>query len=306
MNLRLTMRAATTALAITSLSTATFAADPWPSKPVKFVISFPADFAPDVLLHYLGTKLTDKWRHHVVIHNRPGGSGVIGMNTGLSASTIGYTFIVSQGSAIAIVPKTIQGVSCDYPKDFTPVAMVATSPPVISVPTDSPYKTLEDLVAAAKSSPGDIELADVGRATVPYLPAEMLRLHSGTTYLHVHFQGGPPALRATMGGQTKAIFETLGPILGMVQGCTLRVLASMSDRVESGLEKCPLASKTAPNTVAQGWFAVPAKEKKGIDAAIIAKLNADITEALACRCSLNPTLSSIKLVRNASLLTPRT
>lgn len=86
----------------------------------------------------------------MVIDNKPGGSGVIGMNTGLSAPTDGYTFIFSQGSAIAIAPKTIKGVTFDYPKDFTPVAMVATSPLVISVPTDSPYKTLEDLVAAGK------------------------------------------------------------------------------------------------------------------------------------------------------------
>lgn len=208
-----------------------------------------------------------------------GGSLPILMNSGLSAPADGYTFIFSQGSAIAIVPKTIKGVSFDYPKDFTPVAMVATSPLVISVPTDSPYKTLDDLVNAAKASPGNIELADVGRATVPHLAAEMLGLNSGTKYLHVHFQGGQPAIQATMGGQTKAVFETLGPILGMVQGGTLRVLAPMSDRVEPELEKYPLASKTAPNTVAQGWFAVLAK--KGVDAAITNKLNADINEALA-------------------------
>lgn len=279
MNIALTMRTAVAALALVTVATPTFAADPWPSKPVKFVIPFPAGSAPDVLLRYLGTKLTDKWGHQVVIDNKPGGSGVIGMNTGLSAPTDGYTFIFSQGSAIAIVPKTIKGVSFDYPKDFTPVAMVATSPLVISVPADSPYKTLEDLVAAAKASPGNIELADVGRATVPHLAAEMLGLNSGTKYLHVHFQGGPPAIQATLGGQTKAVFETLGPILGMVQGGKLRVLASMSDRIEPGLEKYPLATKTAPGTVAQGWFAVLAK--KGVDATIIAKLNADINEALA-------------------------
>lgn len=279
MKFNLLFRAASVALVSIGLASAAHAADPWPAKPVKFVIPFPAGSAPDVLLRYLGTKLTDKWGQQVVIDNKPGGSGVIGMNSGLSAPTDGYTFIFSQGSAIAIVPKTIKGVTFDYPKDFTPVAMVATSPLVISVPADSPYQTLNDLVAAARKSPGNIELADVGRATVPHLAAEMLGLNSGTKYLHVHFQGGPPAIQATLGGQTKAVFETLGPILGMVQGGKMRVLASMSDRVEPGLEKYPLASKTAPNTVAQGWFAVLAK--KGVDPAIISKLNADINEALA-------------------------
>ena len=279
MKLNRFLRAASVALSLIGIVSVAHAADPWPNKPVKFVIPFPAGSAPDVLMRYLGTKLTDKWGHQLVIDNKPGGSGVIGMNTGLSSPTDGYTFVFAQGSAIAIVPKTIKGVAFDYPKDFTPVAMVATSPLVISVPTDSPYKTLEDLIADAKKSPGNIELADVGRATVPHLAAELLGLNSGTKYLHVHFQGGPPAIQATMGNQTKAVFETLGPILGMVQGGKLRVLASMSDRVEAGLEKYPLAIKTAPGTVAQGWFAVIAK--KGVDAAIIRKLNADINEALA-------------------------
>ena len=151
MYIRLSLRAAVAALALVNLAAPTFATDPWPSKPVKFIIPFPAGSAPDVLLRYLGTRLTDKWGHQVVIDNKPGGSGVIGMNAGLSAPTDGYTFIFSQGWAIAIVPKTIKGVSVDYPKDFTPVAMVATSPLVISVPNDSPYKTLEDLVPSQRS-----------------------------------------------------------------------------------------------------------------------------------------------------------
>ena len=151
MYIRVSLRAAVAALALVNLAGPTFAADPWPSKPGKCIIPFPAGSAPDVLLRYLGTKLTDKWDHQMVIDNTPSGCGVIGMNMGLSAPTDGYTFIFSQGSAVAIVPKTIKGVSFDYPKDFTPVAMVDTSPLVISVPNDSPYKTLEDLVPPQRS-----------------------------------------------------------------------------------------------------------------------------------------------------------
>ena len=159
-----------------------------------------------------------------------------------------------------------------------PVALVATSPITIAVPVDSPYQNLADLVKAAKAKPGSIELADVGMASVPHLAAESIGLGGGVKFMHIHYQGGPPAIQATVGGQTKAVFETLGPLLGMIQGNKLKVLASMSDRVEPGLEKYPLAKSTVKDAVAQGWFAVIAK--KGVDPQIVKKLNADINAAL--------------------------
>ena len=110
------------------------------------------------------------------------------------------------------------------------------------------------------------------------MAAETIGLGAGVKFLNVHYQGGPPAIQATVGGQTKAVFETLGPLLGMIQGNKLRVLASMSDRVEPGLEKYPLAKSSVKDAVAQGWFAVFAK--KGVDPAIIKKLNTDLNDAL--------------------------
>lgn len=250
----------------------------WPNKPVRFVIPFPAGSAPDVLMRYLGVKLTEKWGQQLIIDNRPGGSGVIGVNAILSAPTDGYTFGYAQGSAIAIVPKTLKAATYDYQRDFMPVALVATSPITIAVPVDSPYQNLADLVKAAKAKPGSIELADVGMASVPHLAAESIGLGGGVKFMHIHYQGGPPAIQATVGGQTKAVFETLGPLLGMIQGNKLKVLASMSDRVEPGLEKYPLAKTTVKDAVAQGWFAVIAK--KGVDPQVVKQLNADINAAL--------------------------
>lgn len=250
----------------------------WPERPVKFIIPFPAGSAPDVLMRQLAVKLSEKWGHQLVIDNKPGGSGVIGINAVLAAPTDGYTFSYAQGSAIAIVPRTLKAATYDYKRDFVPVGLVATSPIIIAVPVDSPYKTLADLTKDAKAHPSQIDLADVGMASVPHLAAETIGLGAGVKFMHVHYQGGPPAIQATVGGQTKAVFETLGPLLGMIQGNKLRVLASMSDRVEPGLEKYPLAKSTVKDAVAQGWFAVIAK--KGVDPEIIKKLNADLNDAL--------------------------
>jgi tripartite-type tricarboxylate transporter receptor subunit TctC len=276
--MRLINKLITAASALALLTGVTTAQEKWPTKAVRVVVPFPAGSAPDVLLRHVGVALGEKWGHPLVIDNKPGGSGVIGMSTLVNAQQDQHTFAFAQGSAIAIVPKTIKGVTFDYPRDFVPIAMVATSPLVIAVKTDAPYKTLDDLVKAGKAKSESIELADVGRATVPHLAAEVVGLNGGAKFLHVHFQGGPPAIQATLGGQTQAVFETLGPILTLVNGGKLRVLASMSDRVEKGLEKYPLANASLPNAVAQGWFSFLGK--KDTSPAVVAKFNADVNEVL--------------------------
>lgn len=254
------------------------AAAKWPSQPVRFVVPFPAGSAPDVLIRFVGVKLTQKWGQSVVVDNKPGGSGVIGMNTLLTGPTDGTTFGFVQGSAISVAPSTIKGVTYDFNRDFVPVTLAAVAPFVLAVPGDSPYKTLGEFIAAAKAKPQGIEVADNGRGTAPHLASALLGLQSGAQFLEVHYPGGAQAMQATLGGQTKMMVETYNVVAGNVQAGKLRVLASMSDRVEPGLDQLPLATSTVPGAVAFGWFAVIAK--KGVDPAILAKLNKDMGEAL--------------------------
>ena len=254
------------------------AATRWPSQPVRFVVPFPAGSAPDVVIRLVSVKLTEIWGQAVLVDNRPGGSGVIGMNAILGAPADGNTFGFVQGSAISVAPSTIKGVTYDFGRDFVPVTLAAVAPFVLAVPADSPYKTLADFIAAAKAKPLAIEVADNGRGTAPHLASALLGLQSGTQFLEVHYPGGAQAMLATMSGQTKMMVETYNVVAGNVQGGKMRVLASMGDHVEPGLESFPLASKTVPGAVAHGWFAVIAK--KGVDASVLAKLNKDMSEAL--------------------------
>ena len=256
----------------------TAAAAKWPTQPVRFVVPFPAGSAPDVLIRLVGIKLTEKWGQAVIVDNKPGGSGVIGMNTLLNSPADGSTFGFVQGSAISVAPSTIKGVTYDFNRDFVPVTLAAVLPFMLTVPADSPYKTLADFIAAAKAKPLGIEVADNGRGTAPHLASALLGLQSGAQFLEVHYPGGAQAMQATLGGQTKMMVETYNVVAGNVQGGKMRVLASMGDRVEPGLEQFPLANKTVPGAVAYGWFAVIAK--KGVDAAILSKLNKDMGEAL--------------------------
>lgn len=254
------------------------AAPKWPTQPVRFVVPFPAGSAPDVLIRLVGVKLTEKWGQAVIVDNKPGGSGVIGMNTLLNSPIDGSTFGFVQGSAISVAPSTIKGVTYDFNRDFVPVTLAAVLPFMLTVPADSPYKTLADFIAAAKAKPMAIEVADNGRGTAPHLASALLGLQSGAQFLEVHYPGGAQAMQATLGGQTKMMVETYNVVAGNVQGGKMRVLASMGDRVEPGLEQFPLANRTVPGAVAYGWFAVIAK--KGVDASILATLNKEMGDAL--------------------------
>lgn len=254
------------------------AAARWPTQAVRFVVPFPAGSAPDVLIRQVGVKLTEKWGHAVVVDNKPGGSGVIGMTALLNSPNDGNSFGFVQGSAISVAPSTVKGVTYEFSRDFVPVTLAAVAPLVLSVPADSPYKTLADLMADAKKKAQSVEVADNGRGTLPHLASALLGLQGGAQFLEVHYPGGAQAMQAMLGGQTKMMVESFNVVAGNVQGGKLRVLASMSDRVEAGLEKFPLANQTVPGAVAVGWFAVIAK--KGVDAEILAKLNKDMGDAL--------------------------
>ena len=250
----------------------------WPSHPVRFVVPFPPASAPDVLIRFVSTHLSQRWGQAVVVDNRPGGSGVIGMNHLLASPTDGYTVGFVQGSAISVAPSLIRGVSYDFERDFVPVTLAAAAPFLLAVPADSPYRTLADLLADARKLPEGVEVSDNGRGTAPHLAAALLGLKAGVRFLHVHYTGGAQQMQATLGGQTRMMVETYNVIAGAVQGGKLRVLASMGDRVEPGLETFALARDTVPGAVAHGLFAVIAK--KGVDAAVLARINRDMGAAL--------------------------
>ncbi len=270
--------ALTLALGAATLALAQTAPARWPTQAVRFIVPFPAGSAPDVLIRQVGIKLTEKWGQPVVVDNRPGGSGVIGMTALLNSPTDGVSFGFVQGSAISVAPSTIKGVTYDFQRDFVPVTLAAVAPFILAVPADSPFKTLGDLLAEARKRPGSLEVADNGRGTAPHLASALLAMQGNTQFLHVHYPGGAQAMQGMLGGQTKMMVETFNVVAGNVQGGKLRVLASMGDRVEPGLERFPLANQSAPGAVAHGWFAVIAR--KGVAPEILARLNRDMGEAL--------------------------
>lgn len=200
------------------------------------------------------------------------------MNAILNAPADGTVFGLVQGSEISLAPSLIKAVNYEFHRDVQPITLAAVLPMVFAVPAGSPYKSLTDVMEGDKIHPKGIEVADVGRGTVPHLAATLMGLRGGVDFLSVHFQGGTQARQATIGGQTEMMVGSYNVVAGNVHGGKLRVLATMADRTEPGLEQFPLAKDAAPGAIAAGWFAVVAK--KDLNAAIAAKMNKDMGEAL--------------------------
>ena len=254
------------------------AASVWPTKPVKFVVPFPAGSPPDYAIRSITERLASRWGQPVLVENRPGASGIIGVNTALQAPADGHTFLFAQGSALSIVPRTVKGVQFDYKRDFVPVALAAIAPIVLAVRADDELNKFEDLIALAKAQPEKIDMGNPGKATIPHLAAEVIGLNAKVKFYPIYFQGGPAAVAALLGKNIRVVVDGYGAVQSQVAAGKLKVLAVMADQVYPGLEAFALTTRVVPDTAVMGWFGVYAR--KGTEEAVVAKVNADMNAAL--------------------------
>jgi len=252
----------------------------WPSRPVRFIVPFPPGSGPDVAVRLISDKLAAAWGQGVVVDNRPGASGLVGIQNLLNAPADQHTLLFAQGSAIAIVPRTVRNVTFDPRRDLVPVGAVAVAPMALAVRSDDPgIRSLDDFIREARANPGRLEVGNPGRATIPHLAAEVLALQADARILPVPFQGTPAAVAALIGGSIRAIVDGYSVLQPQAASGRLRILAILADQVYSGLENYPLSTKTLPDTAAMGWFGVYAKT--GTDPAVVQRVNTDLNAALA-------------------------
>src|SRR5574340_643944 len=183
-----------------------FAADVYPNKPIRMVVTFPAGGPTDVIMRVIGQKLSDGWGYPVVIDNRGGAGGIIGTEIVARAAPDGYTFLVGTAGGMSINPALQPRLSYDPFRDFTPVAMLVINPQILVVHPAVPAKTLKELVALAKSRPGQFNFASAGTGTATHLGLELLKLTAGIDVVHVPYKGGAPAVADLIAGQVQMLF----------------------------------------------------------------------------------------------------
>jgi tripartite-type tricarboxylate transporter receptor subunit TctC len=249
----------------------------FPSKSVHIIVPYPAGGGVDVLTRTLGEVVAKKWGQSVVVENRPGAGGVIASQAVVTSPPDGYTLIMV-ASGHATNPLLYSKIPYDTFKDFTPVSLLASSPNILLVRADSPYKTLTDLISAARAKPGNLSFAHAGNGTSTHLAGELLKNLAKVDLTAIPYKGGAPAINDLLGGQIPMSFNNGPESVGQLQAGTLLALAvTTADRAPL-LPQVPSMSEAVPGYDTGVWWGLlgPA----GIPQDVVAKLSQDFVAAL--------------------------
>jgi tripartite-type tricarboxylate transporter receptor subunit TctC len=254
-------------------------ADTFPSRPVRIVVPFPPGGGVDTLARIVGQKMGPSLGQPVVIENRPGATGIIGTESVAKAAPDGYTLLVGTPGPMTIAGGAGRKIGYDPLKDFSSVTMGVLLTPVLVVAPNAPYRTVADLIAAAKAKPGALTFASGGIGNSQHLAGELFAQMANIKTVHVPYQGTAPGLAAVIGGQTDYFFSDPSA-LPMVQSGRLRALAVSTAKRSATLPAVPTVSESGlPGYVYFNWysFTAPAKTPRPV----IERLHKELTAALA-------------------------
>jgi tripartite-type tricarboxylate transporter receptor subunit TctC len=264
---------------LVALATGT-SAQPFPSKPIRIVVPFPAGGTTDVLARAAAQKLTDTLGQPAVVDNRPGAGGNIGAELVAKSPPDGYTLLMGTVGTHAINPALYPKLPYDHMRDFAPVILVAGVPNVLVVNPALPVNSVQELVAYAKANPGKLNFASSGSGTSIHLSAELFKTAAGLAMTHVPYKGSSPALMDLIGGQVQLMFDNLPSALPQIRGGKLKALAVTSPERAPALPDVPtIAESGFPGFEASSWFGLLAPA--GTPQPTIAKLNAEVAKWLA-------------------------
>jgi tripartite-type tricarboxylate transporter receptor subunit TctC len=250
----------------------------YPVKPIRFIVAVPPGGPADTLSRLVGPRLTAALGQPVVIDNRPGANGNIAYEITAHAAPDGYT-ITSVAAGIAINPSLYRDVKFDPVKDYAPVTQAIAVPNILVVHPKVAAASVQELVALAKSRPGQLVFASAGNGTSGHLALEQFSIMSGVQVVHVPYKGGGPALTELIGGQVQALFSIALVAMPQVKAGRIRGLAITSSRRSTLVPDLPTVAESGfPGFECIGWFGVvaPAKTPR----AVVALLHREITHAL--------------------------
>jgi tripartite-type tricarboxylate transporter receptor subunit TctC len=253
-------------------------AQTWPERPIKFIMAAPAGSSLDVLGRTIADKLTVRLGQPVVVEDKPAAGGTVATAEVAKAAPDGYTMMIGFNGPLSFSP-LLQKLPYDVAKDLAPVVTTTSQPNVLAVNASLPIKSVAELVAYAKANPGKLNYASVGNGSSSHLNMELFKQMAGIDAVHVPFNGSPPAVTATIQGETQMIFAVMQPLQAQIQAGKLRALAVTSARRFPLLPDYPtIAESGYPGFEALAWngVLVPA----GTPKALIARLNAEINAVL--------------------------
>lgn len=251
----------------------------YPTKAVRLIVPFPPGGGTDILARVIGNKLTETLGQPVVIENKPGAGGNIGVDLVAKSAPDGYTIVIGQTSNLAVNPTLYPDLPYNPQKDLAPIALVADAPLVMVVAAKSPFKSLGDVIAAAKAKPEDVTFASPGNGTVAHLSGELVQKAANVKFQHIPYKGAAQALTDLMGEQVQIYMSSIPTALAQIKGGKLRALAVTSTKRVQDLPDVPTVAESGfPGFESSTWFGLLAKA--GTPEPIIKRLNADVSRVL--------------------------
>ncbi len=255
--------------AVPSLATA----QEYPTKPITIIVPFPAGGTLDNLTRSLAQKMSDDFKQPVIIDNKPGAGTVIGTEIVARAAPDGYTLGMVANS-FAINPSLYDKLRYDTVKDFTPVSWVAYTPQLLVANPDVPVKSLADVIATAKSKPGELSFASFGAGTSPHIAIERLKAEAKIDVLHIPYKGQAPALNDLLGGHVDMMFANTPDVLPHVKSGKLRAIALANDTRLESIPEVPTFKEAGVDSMnSNSWYGVIVPS--GTPAPIVEKLSAE-------------------------------
>ena len=254
------------------------AQDKWPTKPITYIVPFPAGGTTDVLARLIGQQLGPALGTTIVIDNKGGAGGSVGSEMAARAAPDGYTILGGTISSHAINVSLYPKLGYDPVKSFEPVALIGTNPTVLVVNQASPYKTLQDVIAAGKAGK-PLTSASAGSGTSQHLSLELLKARAGIDITHIPYKGSAPAIQDVMGGQVDMMFDTTVVAGPHIQSGKLRALAVTSAQRVPSLPNVPtVAESGVPGYEVVSWQGIFAPA--GTPKAIVERLHTEIAKIL--------------------------
>lgn len=256
-------------------------AQAWPERPVKWVLSQPPGSGPDNIARLLSERLGKGWGQAVVIDNKPGGQNTIGALAAARSAPDGHNFYFATTAALVTNSYLFKTLPYDARQDFVPVAFIAKSPFALLVETNSPIRSIEDLIARAKAAPGKLSLGNEGPRAFSGMIARLFNARAKIETNLVSYASVGVAVQDTIGGHVDAVLADLASTAALARQGRLRVLAVTSGKRVAGWDNAPALAELLPGFEMVGWFALVAPT--GTPAAVVQKVNHDLNALLADR-----------------------
>lgn len=277
-------------LAVRMFCVMAFCAAPWlaangaesyPARQVHIVDGYPAGGSTDMLARYVGSQLTGIWGQSVVVENRAGASGQIGAGYVAKSAPNGYTLFVAPNPDILVVaPLLYKSLPYDVDRDFTPVAMLATVPLVMTVNQSVTAKDVKEFIEQAKAKPGKITYGSAGQGSVHHLTAAKFASMAGIDMMHVPYKGTAPAVQDLIGGQINLVFSPISAVMPHIKSGKLRALAVAGTKRVAALPEVPTVAESGlPGYESNLWVSLIAPASTPAD--VINKLNTDVSKIMA-------------------------